>query len=446
VVRIGFEIHVQLGTESKLFCPCSTRFLDAEPNTNVCPVCTAQPGSKPDGINEDAVKKALKVALALGCDVVEKPLRFLRKHYFYPDLPNNYQRTSEPLAVNGELAGVRIREIHIEEDPGRYELREGLVDYNRSGVPLIEIVTEPDLRSVEDARDFLRHLRAVLDYLDVLLYPQIGFRVDANISIEGGERVEVKNINSIQSVVKALKYEIVRHKRVLSTGGRVARETRHWDEARGITVSLREKESVDDYRYIVDPDIPPYRIDAESVERIRSALPELPHQKKERFVREYGIDGSAAWTFALDKELATFFEKLVAKHGVKNALSFCLNLRGELNYRNIYFADVQGKDRFYKLADLYFTGRITKPVYIEYLRKTLDDPDFVPGAQEQLSDEAIREIALEVLKANPKAVEDYRAGEKKALNFLVGQMVSKTKGRADPKKAIRILQEVLRAS
>jgi len=307
---------------------------------------------KPDGINEEVIRKAVMVALALNCKIRDEPLRFLRKHYFYPDLPSNYQRTSEPFAVEGELNGVRIREIHIEEDPGRYELREGIVDYNRSGVPLIEIVTEPDMTTVEEARDFLKHLRAVLDYLDVILYPEIGFRVDANVSIEGGERVEVKNINSIHGVVRALKY-------------------------------------------------------------------------------------------VLDKELGDLFEGLAKRFGVKNAVSFCLNLRGELNYRDKYLAEIPGRERLIKLAELYFSGKITKPVYVEYLRRILDDPAFVPAAQEQLSDEELRRIAREIISANPQAVADYKSGEKKAVNFLVGQIVAKTKGRADPRKAIQILRAEL---
>ncbi len=443
MVRIGFEIHVQLKTESKLFCKCSTRFLEAEPNTNVCPICTAQPGSKPEGINEEVIRKAVMVALALNCKINEGPLRFLRKHYFYPDLPNNYQRTSEPFAENGELNGVRIREIHIEEDPGRYELREGIVDYNRSGVPLIEIVTEPDMHSVEEAVDFLKHLRAVLDYLDVILYPEIGFRVDANVSIEGGERVEIKNINSIKGVARALKYEIARHKRILGMGKQVIRETRHWDEVRGITVSLREKETAEDYRYMPDPDIPPYRIPPELVEKIRAELPELPHQKKERLVREYGIDESAAWTFVLDKELGEIFEDMARRFGSKNAVSFCLNLRGELNYRDKYLAEIPKRERLFKLAELYFSNKITKPVYIEYLRRILDDSEFVPTAMELLSDDEIRAIAREILREHEQAVRDYKAGEKKAVNFLVGQIVARTKGRADPKRAIQILREEL---
>lgn len=446
MVRIGFEIHVQLKTNSKLFCSCSTQFLEAEPNSQICPVCTAQPGSKPEGLNEEVVRRAVEVALALDCEPVNTPLRFLRKHYFYPDLPNNFQRTSDPIAVNGELSGVRIREIHIEEDPGRYELRGGLVDFNRSGVPLIEIVTEPDLNSVEDAREFLRHLRAVLDCLGVMLYPEIGFRVDANVSVEGGERVEVKNINSIQSVVRALKFEILRHKKVLGMGGRIKRETRHWDEARGITVSLREKETAEDYRYIADPDIPPYCVSASFVEAVRESLPELPHQKKERLMREFGIDGGAAWTFALDKELSTIFEELAKDYGVRKALSFCLHLRGELNYRNKCFAEVEGRDRFYNLADLYFAGKITKPTYVEYVRRALDDPGFKPREEEQLGEKELREIAEDVLQANPGAVRDYKTGEKKALNFLVGQIISKAGGKVHPRDAVRILEDVLRAS
>ncbi len=443
MVRIGFEIHVQLKTDSKLFCSCSTRFLDAEPNTNVCPVCTAQPGSKPEGINEEVLRKAVQVALALNCKIKTEPLRFLRKHYFYPDLPNNYQRTSEPFAVEGELNGVRIREIHIEEDPGRYELRDGTVDYNRAGVPLIEIVTEPDMHSVEEAREFLKHLRAVLDYLDVILYPQIGFRVDANVSIEGGERVEIKNINTIHGVVKALRYEISRHKRMLQMGKEIKRETRHWDEVRGVTVTLREKETAEDYRYMVDPDIPPYHIDPALIEELRAKMPELPFQKKERLMEQYGIDESTAWTLVLDKELGNLFEALAKSVGAKNAASFCTNLRGELNYRGIYLSEVPRRERLEKLAKLYFSGQITKPVYIEYMRKILDDPSFEPQAQEQLSDDEIREIARQIIEGNAAAVSDYKRGEKKAINYLVGQIVARTKGRADPKRAIQILREEL---
>ncbi len=443
-MKIGFEIHVQLKTRSKLFCSCPTNFLDAPPNTNICPVCTGQPGSKPAGINEEALRKAVLVALALGCRVrTGEEIRFLRKHYFYPDLPNNYQRTSEPIAVDGELAGVRIREIHMEEDPGRYELREGLVDYNRSGVALIEIVTEPDMRSVEEAREFLRQLKAVLDYLDVPLYPEIAFRVDANVSIEGGERVEIKNINSIHGVVKAITYEVARQRRLLSAGKKVVRETRHWDERRGVTVSLREKETAEDYRYFPDPDIPPFTISEELVEELRAGMPELPHQREERLVRDYGIPQSAAHTFVLDRLLADLFEELAKETNPRFALTFCSALRGELNYRSIYLADVPKRERLKELARLYWEGQVTKPVFVEQMRKILDDPNFSPRPEGGIPEEELRRIAEDVIRRFPQAVEDYRSGKEGALNFLVGQIIRETKGRADPKRALEILREIL---
>ncbi len=445
-MKIGFEIHVQLRTRSKLFCSCPTNFLEAPPNTNICPVCTAQPGSKPAGINKEAIRKAVLVALALGCEIQRGELRFLRKHYFYPDLPNNYQRTSEPIAKNGMLMGVRIREIHIEEDPGRYELRQGLVDYNRSGVPLIEIVTEPDIRSVEDAREFLKQLKAILDYLDVPLYPQIAFRVDANISLEGGERVEVKNINSIHGVVRALMYEIARQKRLIEQGKKVKRETRHWDEVRGVTVSLREKESAEDYRYFPDPDIPPFSIPESLVKELRASMPELPHQREKRLVQEYKIPESAAHTFVLDKRLADLFERLAKEYTPRYALTFCSVLRGELNYRGKYLADVERVERLEKLAALYFKGKLTKYTFIDQLRKVLDDPAFEPREEELVSEEEIIDVARAVIKEHEKAVEDYKSGKEAALNFLVGQVIKRTQGKADPKKVRSILISLLSSS
>jgi len=438
-MKIGFEIHVQLKTQSKLFCSCSTRFLDAAPNTNICPVCTGQPGSKPAGINVEALRKAVLVALALNCKVKEGEVRFLRKHYFYPDLPNNYQRTSEPIAENGQLAGVRIREIHVEEDPGRYELREGTVDYNRSGVPLIEIVTEPDMHSVDEAREFLKQLKAVLDYLDVPLYPEIAFRVDANISLEGGERVEIKNINSIHGVVKALMYEISRQKKLLSAGKKVARETRHWDERRGVTVTLREKETAEDYRYFPDPDIPPFSIPKEMIEEALRTMPELPHQREKRLIETYDIPESAAHTFVLDRLLADLFEDLAKRYSARFALTFCSALRGELNYRGKYLEEIAGRERLYTLAELYATGKITKPVFVEQMRRVLDDPTFTPTAVGVLEKEELERIVIKVIEGNKRAVEDYKAGRKEALNFLVGMVLKEVKGKADPKQVRELL-------
>ncbi len=440
MVKIGLEIHVQLKTRSKLFCTCPTNFLDVPPNTNVCPICTAQPGAKPMAPNEEAIRKAVRVALALGCRI-SPSITFLRKHYFYPDLPNNYQRTSTPIAVDGQLGNVRIREIHVEEDPGRYELRDGVVDYNRCGVALIEIVTEPDMHSPKDAAEFLKQLKAVLEYLDVVLYPQVLFRVDANVSVEGGNRVEVKNINSISSVEKALAYEITRQKRLLQMGKTVSRETRHWDETRGITVSLRAKETAEDYRYIPDPDLLPILIPKRLVEEEKRKIPELPHQKEERFVREYGIKKLDAHAMVLDKKLADLFEEFANKYGVNRALEVCMRLRGELNYRGMGFSEVKGPERVISLLSAYAEGRIPKPLFVNELRKALDDPTYLPKLEEVVVD--VEKLALDVIQEFPKAVEDYLAGKSAALNFLVGQVLKKARGRADPKEVRETIKRVL---
>ena len=441
-MKIGFEIHVQLKTESKLFCNCPTNYWEAEPNENICPVCTGLPGAKPNPVNREAIKKALLVALALGMDVEDRVV-FLRKHYFYPDLPSGYQRTSTPLGRNGRLGNVRIRELHVEEDPGRYELREGLVDFNRSGVPLIEIVTEPDMKSIEEAEEFLKNLHLLLTYLDVILNPSIVFRVDANISLEGGERVEVKNINSIEGVRKALKYEILRQRRLLETGKKVERETRHWDEARGVTISLRVKETEEDYRYMPDPDIPPVLLSKELVEEVKRALPELPWERERRFVEEYGIDPSDAHTLVLDKELGEFFEELSGKVDPRFAAVFLADrLRGELNYRGLTFRDVLHlREPLERVAVAWYSGEITKNAAVELMRGVLDrtvvDVNAEIEKKKVVTD--VEEVVEEVVRELASAVEDYRSGKREALNRLIGEVMKRTGGRADPKKVREII-------
>ncbi len=441
-MRIGFEIHVQLRTESKLFCTCSTRYWEAGPNTHVCPVCLGLPGAKPLPVNEEAVKKALMVALALGMEVKDEVV-FLRKHYFYPDLPSGYQRTSTPIAVNGRLGKVRIREIHIEEDPGRYELRSGLVDFNRSGVTLVEIVTEPDMESIEEAEEFLETLHQLLTYLDIVLNPSVVFRVDANISLEGGERVEVKNINSIEGVKRALKYEVLRQKRLLAMGKKVERETRHWDEARGVTVSLRTKETEEDYRYMPDPDIPPLKVTGEMVEEVRRSLPELPWERERRYVETFSIDPSTAHALIKEKELADFFEEHVQEISPKFWADFLSDrLRGELNYRGIRFSDVKDKkDGIFLVARAWHDGRITKEVAVELLRDLLDGKveDVERAIQEAAAGVDEEKVVEEVLRDLPEVVEDYRKGKKNALNRLVGEVMKRTRGRANARRVKEIL-------
>ena len=281
----GLEIHVQLETESKLFCDCPTNYQDAPANTNICPVCLNQPGAKPHPTNKKALENALMIALMLNCEIDQDVIYFMRKHYDYPDLPSGYQRTSIPIGINGELNGIRIREIHAEEDPGQYNPDRGFVNFNRSGIPLVEIVTEPDIKSPEEARNFLKELIRVLEYSGGAR-GEGTMRADVNISINGGNRVEMKNINSIKGAYKALKFELVRQKNLMKRGVEVKQETRAYLESQMITVAMRLKEDADDYRFITDPDLPPMQISDETIQRISDTMPEAPHNKVKRFVED----------------------------------------------------------------------------------------------------------------------------------------------------------------
>ncbi len=438
---IGLEIHLQLLTRSKLFCNCPADY-QVEPNTNICEICTSQPGSKPMSPNKRALEQLLKVALALNAEVItEKDIDILRKHYFYPDLPSNYQRTSKPIALNGKLGKVRIRELHIEEDPGRYDIRTGNVEYNRCGVPLVEVVTEPDIKSPEEARMFLEEFANLLDYLEVTKREEGSMRIDANVSLEGGNRVEIKNINSFKGVYTALQYEITRQKLLNEKGLQVAQETRHFDEAQGITIGSRKKESVDDYRYIPDPDLMPIVIRKKDVEAIMSSLPELPSTKKERFVKQYCLEEKEAFVLCQDKAIAEAYEKLVA-YGIDSKLcARWLNrdLRKQLNYRSITFqASGITVEQLGELLKKLQRNEIHEGIAEEMLINLLDRGSF--DEKKKVSDEeTILEIVEGVLKENSKAVDDYLAGNPKAFNFLFGSVMKKTQKLADPDIVKRIL-------
>ncbi len=431
-IKIGFEIHVTLNTKSKLFCQCSADYQDKEPNTNVCPICTGQPGAKPMAVNKKAVELAYLVAKVFNCKKINKNIEFLRKHYFYPDLPNNYQRTSLPVGENGEFMGVRIRELHIEEDPGQYLLKDGLVDYNRSGSPLIEIVTEPDIHSIEQAEKFLRDLKFLLEYLKIIKY---GIKVDVNVSIEGGQRVEIKNVNSIENIVRALRFEIARQKRLLEYGEEIKRETRHFDENRGITVSLRSKETAEDYRYIRDPDLPVF--DCEDILK-QVKVPELPWERIEKMCQKYKIVEDLARTLIMNEKLCKYFESF-GEH--KRSAEWIQILLGELNYRNIEFEDIENKlDIIEKIRNKYFEDAIPKHYAIDLLRKVLDGHNVeIEDTKFELTEEFIKEICEE----NKKAVNDYLRGKKEALQFLVGRVIAKSNKRAEPKEVIKMLKEYL---
>jgi len=446
---IGLEVHQQLKTKTKLFCNCSAAYRN-EPNTKLCPRCSAQPGSKPMGLNRTALEAVIKIALMLGCDITTKPVIMQRKHYFYPDLPNNYQRTSTPLATGGKLGGVRITEIHIEEDPGRFELRRGLVDYNRAGVPLVEIVTEPDMRSPSEARNFLKSMRAILGYLDVAREEDGSMRCDANTSVRGHERVEVKNINSDKGVFKALGYEFIRQKNLLSRGKEIKRETRHFDDAQSVTVSLREKESAADYRYMPDPDVPPILISKELVERLRANLPESPSAKAARFVEQYSIPRNLAEVLVGQIDLALLFEE-VAKEADpnKSAKFICGELKRVLNWNNLSVNESGiAPHHLVELLGMLSSGQISDNTAQKLIEELVVSPKSPSGMVSRrkltkLEDrKELKALAEMVAKEFPQAMTDLKAGKEDALHFLVGRVMTRSSGRADPIRVAEIFEKM----
>ncbi|MCX6682997.1 MAG: Asp-tRNA(Asn)/Glu-tRNA(Gln) amidotransferase subunit GatB [Methanoregula sp.] len=490
-VIVGLEVHCQLDTQSKLFCGCSTDYRSDGPNTHVCPVCLGLPGSMPV-LNKKAIEYAMRVAKALNCSVTDEA-EFSRKNYFYPDLDKAYQITQydKPLAKGGyveieadEGSGgkcVQITRIHVEEDPGRLvhmgnaeRGRYSLVDYNRAGIPLIEIVSEPDMRSPKEARKFLNKLRATLEYLGVFDSEKEGsLRVDANISIAGSERVEVKNISSYKGVEKALTFEVTRQKNLLRRGRTVKRETRHFLEARGITQSARSKEQEHDYRYFPEPDLRPVNVQSWVAGIV---LPELPDARRERFMAQYGCSANHARTLTGELRLANFYEHVVAS-GQKGLFTLAATwiadtLIGELNYRNMTIDTVQAAP-FKKLLEHIQGDECTDKSGVEVLRVMLDTikqglPYETPLAildrlnlrkvsvnitrpfaygitlKSGVEPNPIMKALSEVLTEQPRAVEDFRKGKKEAFNFLIGHVMKKTRGRADPKELNRLLVEALK--
>jgi aspartyl-tRNA(Asn)/glutamyl-tRNA(Gln) amidotransferase subunit B len=473
-IIVGLEVHCQLDTKSKLFCGCSTDYRDDGPNTHVCPICLGLPGTMP-ALNRRAIEYAMKVAKALNCTVIPES-EFSRKNYFYPDLDKAYQITQydKPLAEGGyiEIEGddgkerkIQLTRIHVEEDPGRLvhmgnaeRGRYSLVDYNRAGIPLIEIVSEPDMRSPKEARKFLNKLRATLEYLGVFDSEKEGsLRVDANISLRGSERVEVKNITSYKGVEKALTFEVTRQKNLIRRGLPVERETRHYLEARGITQSARSKELENDYRYFPEPDLRPLRVQSWVKDIV---LPELPDARRERFIAQYSCSLNHARTLTGELKMANFFEAVVADdhNGICGLAATWIadTLAGELNYRDMG-VEVVDPQRFGSLLVLLKNRTITDKSGIEVLRVMLDEqlkgetvetPEAIVArlnlAKTAGDDGAILAAVKEVISENPKAVEDYGAGKNGALNFLVGKTMKKTRGRADPGELNRMMIAALR--
>ncbi len=459
-VKIGLEVHVQLNKlKTKIFCGCATNYHRDPSNSHVCPVCLGLPGSLPV-INKKAVEAAIKVGLALNCEV-EARTQFYRKNYYYPDLPKGFQITQYdfPISSSGYIIidgedgehKVRITRAHLEEDPGRL-VHEGtidkskytLIDYNRSGMGLLEIVSEPDIRSPKEARRYLDKLRNILEYLDVFDGNLEGaLRVDANTSIMNGERTEIKNISSHKGAERALLYEIVRQKNVIRRGGIVVRETRHFDEAREITLAMRTKEEAHDYRYFPEPDLVPLNISGWAP-AIKETLPELPDARRLRFVEMYGITDEHAKALTSELKLAIFYEEVAKKSDPKiAAVWICDVLKGELNYRNLTI-DAFKKEHMVSILELLAGKRITEDGAVDIIRTILDkggSPEEIVKEKGliKVEDDIVETAALEAIKENPQAMADYKAGKEKALNALVGAVMKKTKGRADARAAREVL-------
>ncbi|MEJ5228406.1 MAG: Asp-tRNA(Asn)/Glu-tRNA(Gln) amidotransferase subunit GatB [Pseudothermotoga sp.] len=471
---VGLEIHVQLLTKTKAFCSCRADVFELPPNTAICPVCTGQPGALPI-VNSSMIDYAVKIALALNC-VIHEYSRFDRKNYFYPDLPKGYQITQYfyPIATNGYLdidvdgqtKRVRIRRLHIEEDAGKL-IHEGdsitqaqysLVDMNRCGIPLVEIVTEPDLSSPKEARIFVEKLRSILRYLDVSSgdMEKGALRCDANISVidelrgTQSNRVEVKNMNSFRFIEKALEYEEQRIIEALKNGVNVEKETRGWDLATKTTVSMRGKEEESDYRYFPEPDIPPVIISQNRIEQIRSTLIELPDQKVDRFVSQYKIPKYDATVLAANKEIADFYEECVRlidkpKEVSNWIMTELLREMKQLETEQINISPAHFVELFSLMEKGEISIKMAKEIFPEVFRTGKMPRQIVEEkGMKQISDEKlIEEIIRKAMTQNPKAVEQYKSGKTNILGYFVGQVMKETKGSANPQIVNEIARRLL---
>lgn len=471
---IGLEVHVELKTNTKIFCDSSTEF-GADPNTHVCPVCLGLPGVLPV-LNRRVLELGIRAALALNCEVARFS-KFDRKNYYYPDLPKNYQISQYdlPLAQRGHLdietergsKRIGITRIHMEEDAGKL-VHQGtiatspysLVDYNRTGIPLLEIVSEPDLRSAAEARDYLEKLKSIIQYTGVsdCKMEEGSLRCDANISVRPtgsttlGTKAEIKNMNSFKALYKALEYEVIRQVGTLQQGGRIVQETRTWDEARGVTLSMRSKEEAQDYRYLPDPDLVPLVIDRELVARIKADLPELPDARRQRYANEFGLSHYDATVLTGTRELADYFEQCVTLYpDAKTVTNWVMgDLSRLLNAARIEIANCpvrpgQLAEMLKMLDNRTISGKIAKTVF-EDMFATGKSPAVIVKEKGlvQITDEgAIEAIVEQVLSSNPKSVEDYRSGKEKVLGFLVGKVMQATRGKANPELVNHLLKDKL---
>ena len=460
-VVIGLEVHAELATKTKIFCSCPTEFGGA-PNTHVCPVCMAMPGSLPV-LNEKVVEYAVKAGLATGCKI-SRDSKNDRKNYFYPDTPKAYQisQYDKPLCEHGKLEietengtkTIGITRIHIEDDAGKLNHdpygNGSLVDLNRAGVPLIEIVSEPDMRSSKEAEEYLKRLKSILEYIEVsdCKMQEGSLRADVNVSImpkgsnKFGTRTEMKNLNSFRSMTRAIEYEIERQVEVIDNGGVINQETLRWDDVSGKTFSMRSKEDAQDYRYFPEPDLAPIRLSEEYIENIKNSLPEMPERRRERYLNEYGLSVKDANILTSSKYLSNMFEKASDICGNRKAVANWLlsDVSRILNEQELEPSQIPfSAESLAELVSLIDKGTISSAIAKKVLEEMFEDNTKMPSkiieekGWVQISDEgAIKEVVLKILSVNSQSVADFKAGKDKALGFLVGQAMKETRGKANP--------------
>lgn len=471
---IGLEVHIELNTKSKMFCSCLNGADEKQPNILVCPICLGHPGTLPT-INQEAVYKTIKAGLALNCSIAEQS-KFDRKNYFYPDLPKGYQisQYDKPFCQNGYLKindkPIRIRRIHLEEDTGKliHCSDNSLIDFNRAGRPLMELVTEPDIKSSKEARQFAENLQLIMHYLDISSadMEKGQMRVEVNISLSKdnnlGTKTEIKNLNSFRSVERAVEFEIKRQTEILESGKAVVQETRGWHDRQNITISQREKEEAHDYRYFPEPDLPQLHFDKQFIDNIKKQIAELPLQRAKRFKKEYGLNENQIRNFVYNKNLGEYFEKIVSEFDSnleKKDLSGLIELAA-----NYLITDLQGllkkesvkssnflitPKNFSQFISLIYKGDISsktaKIILLEMFEKGSDPSHIIEekNLSQIIDRNEIEKLAEEAINKNSKAAEDYKKGKKGAIQFLIGQIMARTKGRASPEAVKKILSDKL---
>ena len=456
---IGLEIHTILKTQTKMFCGCLNVPDEKQPNANICPICMAHPGTLPT-INKEAVEKVIKLGIALNSQIAEVS-KFDRKNYFYPDLPKAYQLSQydQPLVSGGELNGIRLRRIHLEEDAARLlhdeKIKSTLVDFNRAGVPLMELVTEPDVTNGKQATDFAKELQLIMRYLGIsdADMEKGHMRIEANLSLSAdeklGTKVEVKNLNSFKAVGDAIDYEIKRQTEFLDKGEKIIQETRGWDDKNKKTVSQRLKEEAHDYRYFPEPDLPSLNIkELFDSEKIKMEMPELPAQKRERFAKQYGLNKDQSGMLVENKLMAGYFEESASE---LEELAPGANFQSLFNYLTSDLKGLmkEGEVDFgekLKISPEYFArliflisknelnSRMTKDILAEMFKTGLNPEDVIKlkGLDETVSEKSLSEIIDSVISENPKAIEDYKKGQENVIQFLIGKAMQKLKGRGNP--------------